>query len=156
MISYQYIILFLILIFLSNPFLQKNFAKIFGKESADSISGFFLALIFSVPIIIYLYYYPLKEGFLFSVSKCSPRTSGLYTGQPNTFQYDLLACHRNGIVGGGYDMIKYQNANNEEDCKSFCKDDLNPSYGFVKGSQDAKAYGGDNGMFTNYADDGKF
>jgi len=144
----MYFLIFLIIFMCASPDVQNTFAKMLGKSSADPFSGFFLALLACVLILLVeMSMKKQKESFLFQVSKFNPRCNGLYRGKPTTFQYDQIGCNYNKPVGGNPDMI----TSDDKSIKGYCTQNLTPPLGYIADSTD-QMYSGDPKMFKNYGD----
>ena len=144
----MYFLFFIILYICANPNIQNIFAKMIGKQSADTMSGFLLAFLASLLIVLIVNTMKHnKEPFLFQVSKFNPRCNGLYRGKPSTFQYDQIGCNQNKPVGGNPDMI----TSDDKSIKGYCTPELNPPLGYIANEKD-QMYGGDPNLFQNYGD----
>lgn len=149
----MYFIFFIALFICCNPTMQDMFAKSLGKDKPDSISGYVLAFLIGMIIILLCNLTEKKdqisEDFLFKVSDFSPRCSGLYIGKPTTFQYDRIGCNYNKPVGGNPDMII--NQTNGESIKGYCTPEKNPPLGYI-GDKNAVRYDGDPHILPNFGD----
>jgi hypothetical protein len=148
----MYTLVFLFLFICSNPSVQDFFASIIGKKQPDVISGFCLALLFSlVMILLYNMKQHTSEPFLFKVSNFNPRCNGLYNGKPNTFQYQQIGCNYNKPVGGNPDMI-LNNQQSDTSIKGYCTPEQDQPLGFIASPNKDKLYGSDPHYFQSFGD----
>lgn len=132
-----YTILFLILFLCANPDIQNLFASFLGQEKPSVLTGFCLAFLCCILIILLKNLSEKnKEDFLFKVSDFNPRCNGMYNGKPTTFQYDRIGCNYNEPVGHNPDII----TSNQKTIHSYCNEEKNPPLGMYS-NKDSKLYG---------------
>jgi hypothetical protein len=139
-----YTILFLILFLCANPEIQNLFASFLGQEKPNVFSGFCLAFLCCLLIIIIINFgknsgkdpKKNKEDFLFKVSEFNPRCNGMYNGKPTTFQYNQIGCNYNQPVGYNPDII----TSNQKSIRPYCDEEKNPPLG-MHSNKDSELYG---------------
>jgi len=141
-----YLFVCLLLFIATQPTFGDRIAKMMGKVQSDVVSNGIFSLLLCVLVAGFIYiknssFAPLKEPFLFSVSKCNPRCHGLYFGKPTTFQYDTIGCKGNPPIGGVYEN-EMGGSNVQQNCKKFCTTDNDASLGMIRRNADDQLFGG--------------